>query len=446
MTTDTSLKFSDFPLDHRIASALENKGLKAPTDIQAQSIPLGLLGKDVLASSKTGSGKTLAFLIPAVNRVLKVKALSKKDPRVLILAPTRELAKQVFLQLKWLTESMPVKSVLIVGGENYNDQVKQLKRYPHFVVGTAGRIADHLDDKSLFLQGLEMLIIDEADRMLDLGFANQLNQINRFADHRKRQTMMFSATLDSAELHHMTRNMLTAPHRVRVGEANEEHVDIEQRFVFADHIEHKDALLAYLLKQTAYQQAIVFCATRADTDRIATALSQTHKSIALSGELTQSQRSNIMNGFANNQYDVLVTTDIASRGLDIPNVSLVINFDMPKQADEYVHRIGRTGRAGSKGNAITLVGPRDWNSFQAVKRFMIQSIAAESLEALPAEFKGFEQKAKKAFKPSSKKRPVKASERAEKSVKKRVKTMEGTDVGDLPMRRKPKPPLADDEA
>lgn len=432
------MHFNDLPLDHRILKTLEAKAFSEPTEIQAKAIPHALLGKDLLASSKTGSGKTLAFLLPAIQRVLKSKALSKKDPRVLILAPTRELAKQVFMQLKWLIAKQPISAALILGGENFNDQVKALRRNPQFIVGTAGRVEDHLKGKSLFLNGLELLIFDEADRMLDLGFAPQLKSINRAADHRKRQTMMFSATLDSAELHYLTDTLLKAPQRISVGQANEQHTDITQQFYLADHVEHKEALLDQVIEVGSKQQSIVFTATRSDTQRLADKLNESGKhAIALSGELSQGQRNNIMNAFSRGQHQVLVTTDVASRGLDLLNVALIVNFDMPKHADEYVHRIGRTGRAGNKGQAVSFVGPKDWQSFEAVKGFLRQEITFAIIEGLEPTFSGLKPTKKKAAKPNASKKSIdKKTESATQNAKKRVKTMEGVEVGHIPMKRK----------
>ena len=427
--------FTDLPLEHQIIKNLELKGLTGTTEIQSLAIPYGLMGKDLLASSKTGSGKTLAFLVPALQRVLKSKPLSRKDPRVLILAPTRELAKQVFLQLKWLIAKQSVSAVLILGGENFNDQVKALRRNPQFIVGTAGRIADHLSGKTLFLNGLELLIMDEADRMLDLGFAPQLKDIHRSADHRKRQTMMFSATLDSAPLHNLTQTMLRAPQRISVGSANEQHKDIEQRFYFADHIEHKEALLFKLLETEQYEQVMIFTATRADTERLSKLLNEQGKqSIGLSAELSQGMRSNVMNEFSRNQQQILVTTDVASRGLDLLKVSLVINFDMPKLADEYVHRVGRTGRAGNKGQAISLIGPKDWLSFTAVRSFLQQDIAFSVIEGLEAKFKGLKEVKLKDKKVVGGKPKAKINKPA--ALKKRIKSMDGVDAGHAPMLRR----------
>lgn len=435
------MQFTDLPLDHRILKNLEIKGFDKATDIQQQAIPTALLDKDILASSKTGSGKTLAFLIPAVNRLLKQKALSRKDPRALILAPTRELAKQVFMQLKWLIKGHPLSAALILGGENFNDQVKALGRNPQFIVGTAGRVADHLQDRSLYLNGLELLILDEADRMLDLGFVKQLKAIHTAADHRKRQTMMFSATLDNAELHFLTQTMLKAPQRISVGQGNAQHQDIEQRFIFADHLDHKRELVVNLLASEQREQAIVFTATREDTERLASLLNQhEYTALALSGDLKQSQRNQIMNAFGRGQAQVLVTTDVASRGLDLLNVAKVINFDLPKLADEYVHRIGRTGRAGNKGMAFSLVGPKDWRSFVAIRRFLQQEIEFTQIEGKEANFSGFTEQPPRSKKQTHKKSRSQTSKphTAQHAVK-RINTRQGQEVGDQPMLRRKKP-------
>tara|TARA_R110002167_G_scaffold331490_1_gene538164 strand:- start:3153 stop:4505 length:1353 start_codon:yes stop_codon:yes gene_type:complete len=443
------LQFTDLPLHHSLLKALDLKGLNDPTEIQQLAIPYGLLGRDLIASSKTGSGKTLAFLLPAVHRILTKPPLSRRDPRVLILAPTRELAKQVFLQLKGLLGKQSLRAALILGGENFNDQVKALKHYPHFIVGTAGRVADHIAGKSLYLNGLELLILDEADRMLDLGFAPQLKLIHKAADHRKRQTMMFSATLDNAELHYLTQTLLKAPQRISVGSSGEEHTDIQQRFYLADHVTHKETLLNKIIAEKTYRQIIIFTATRSDTERLSLLLNeQGMHSIALSGDLSQSQRSNIMNEFSRGQQHILVTTDIASRGLDLLNVSLVVNFDMPKLADEYVHRVGRTGRAGNKGEAVSFVGPKDWPSYVEIKALLNQSIEFSQIEGLVAKFKGPRvNKAKLDLgqNDSSKKSNQVDTPKIAKPAQKRVNTMKGVDAGNTPLKRKPRAIVEDIE-
>ncbi|TPV61118.1 DEAD/DEAH box helicase [Aestuariibacter sp. GS-14] len=431
---------TDLPVHHTIVSRLQDKQFTELTDVQEQTILPALLGKDIMASSKTGSGKTLAFLVPIVHRLLTQKALSKKDPRVLILAPTRELAKQVFSEVKWLCQKKNITTTLIVGGDNFNDQTKALRRNPHIIVGTPGRIADHLEDKSFFIQGLEMLVFDEADRMLDLGFAKALTLINQQADHRKRQTMLFSATLDHIELNHLLDKLLKAPVRVAIGTANAQHTDISQSLYFADGPDHKDAMLAHQLQQLSYNQAIVFTATRDDAERLATAMTTQvpNRSFrALRGDYAQSKRSITMNDFSRGQFDVLVTTDVASRGLDLSKVGLVINYDLPKQPEEYIHRIGRTGRAGNQGVAISFVGKRDWQTYTLLTEQLSYDIAPQPHPELPAKFSG---KKPKVAKPQNSDHAGKAKggdakAKANKPAK-RVRTMAGEDVGDMPMRRK----------
>ncbi|WP_026374761.1 DEAD/DEAH box helicase [Aestuariibacter salexigens] len=433
------MKFAELPIDHRLKKVLHTHQFDELTDIQAQAIPYALMGKDLLASSKTGSGKTLAYLIPAVHRLLTQRPLSRQDARVLILAPTRELAKQVYREAKWLCAAKSLSCALVVGGENFNDQVKALKRNPQIVVATAGRIADHLEHRSLFLNGLELLVLDEADRMLDLGFKKELQTINKLADHRKRQTMMFSATLDNVELASLTQVLLNAPQRIRIDDGNSQHEDIDQRFFFADGPQHKDNMLTHLLTPDDTNQSIVFVATRQDTERLADMLAKSGiESCALHAELIQSKRSAIMQAFTANQYQVLVTTDVASRGLDLKRVGCVINYDLPKAAEEYVHRIGRTGRAGRKGNAMSFVGPKDWNSYILLSNFLVQSIEVTPLEGFKGKFSGLSTTSKK---PQGGRKGNPSKQKSKKKAQqphktKRVDTTAGQDVGDMPIKIK----------
>ena len=428
------MQFSDFGLDSKIMSTVEHLGFNEPTEIQQQAIPAAMTGHDLIASSKTGSGKTLAFIIPAMQRLLKNRALSKRDPRVVILTPTRELAKQVFTQLRMFTSGSQFKAVLILGGENFNDQVKTLEKDPQFIVATPGRLADHLSQGHFYLNGLELLILDEADRMLDLGFAEQLAQINKAADHRKRQTLMFSATLDHAQVNDFALALLKKPKRIAIGSAHTEHKDITKRFYLCDNLTQKEKLLQHFITHEDHQQMIIFTATRADTDRLSTLLTEQGLStVALSGELNQGQRNQIMDGFSKGQQKILITTDLASRGLDLINVSHVINFDMPKHTEEFVHRIGRTGRAGSKGDAISFVGPKDWISFKNVEGFLQQKLTCDTVDGFKAKFKGIKpKKAKVAVKAQDN---AKSATQVKKPKAKKIikKSFLAEDAGDLPV-------------
>ncbi|MGL4219290.1 MAG: DEAD/DEAH box helicase [Shewanella sp.] len=438
------MQFTDFSLDQRLLQSLKHMGIATPTAIQEQALPIALAGKDLMASSKTGSGKTLAFLLPALQRVISTRALSKRDPRVLILLPTRELAHQVYSQLRLLVANTQYKAISVLGGENFNDQAKALAKEPHFIVATPGRIADHLEQKNLFLNGLELLILDEADRMLDLGFAPQLKAINEAADHKRRQTLMFSATLDHSEINEIAAALLKNPLHVAIGTAHAEHQDISQRIYLCDHLDHKEALLNRLLSDESHKQVIIFTATRADTERLAAKLSaQGFATAALSGELKQAARNQIMDQFARGQQQILVTTDVASRGLDLLNVSLVINFDMPKFAEEYVHRIGRTGRVGAKGDAISLVGPKDWDNFKKVQLFLRKTFEISVIKGLEPKFTGLKDKPKSVATKGVIKANTKGKSKPKSNVVKAAPSRDkrfitGIDVGDAPMRKKPK--------
>lgn len=383
------MQFKELGLDNRLLKNLDHFAFKKATDIQQQAIPVAIAGKDLLASSKTGSGKTLAFVLPMLHKALKSKSFSARDPRAVILAPTRELAKQVYGELRGMLGGLSYTGALILGGENFNDQVKALRKHPKFIVATPGRLADHLEHRSLFLDSLDTLILDEADRMLDLGFAPELRRIHKAAKHRRRQTLMFSATLDHAEVNDIAMEMLNEPKRISIGISTEEHKDISQSFYLCDHLDHKEAILNKIISDAEYRQIIVFTATRVDTERLTNILNEKNlKAVALSGGLNQTQRNTIMSQFERAVFKILVTTDVASRGLDIANVTHVINFDMPKHTEEYVHRVGRTGRAGNKGTAISLVGPKDWDSFKRVETYLQQTLAFSVLEGLKGKFKG----------------------------------------------------------
>ncbi len=345
-------------------------------------------GHDLMVAAKTGSGKTLGFAVPMINQLLTKKPLSRQDARAVVLAPTRELAKQVFGVIKKQCDQTRLQAAIIIGGENFNDQAKKLKHNPEIIVATAGRLADHLDAKHVFLNGLEILILDEADRMMELGFKEQLNQINSAADHRKRQTMWFSATLDGEFITKMAENFLKSPEKIEIDRVETPHSDIEQAFYFSDGPKQKDKQLITLLPE-ARTQSLVFVATREDTERLSAMLiSHDFSAAYLHGEMPQGKRNQTLNDFVNNKTGILITTDLGSRGLDISNIKRVINYDLPKKADEYVHRIGRTGRAGSKGLAFSLVGKKDWWSFVNIKERLKQDLAINNMAGFFTKFQG----------------------------------------------------------
>ncbi|MBM6551908.1 DEAD/DEAH box helicase [Marinomonas ostreistagni] len=435
--------FSEFDLDSRLMKSFGHLGFNEATEIQARAIPEAMAGKDLLASSKTGSGKTLAYLLPAIHRMYTRKALTKRDPRVLILVPTRELAKQVFATLRTLIAGTRFSSVLILGGENFNDQHKSFQKDPHFIVATPGRMADHLKQRHVFLEGLELLILDEADRMLDLGFAQDLRAINEAANHRRRQTLFFSATLDNTDVNEMAQELLHEPERVAVGLGMDEHLDISQHVYLCDHLDHKQALLQHFIEHFEIKQAIVFTATKTDTVRLAQLISEWGVTTeSLNGDMSQAARSKVMDSFARGKFKVLVSTDLASRGLDIASVSHVFNFDLPKPAEEFVHRTGRTGRAGFKGDAISLVGPKDWFNFKDIEAYLKRSFNYETVAGLEPSFTGIAHKPRSTEQKAKRKAPKKqAKSGAQKkpTARKKVVFHDNEQQGFEPFRLPKKP-------
>lgn len=377
--------FSELSLDGRLLIALNRLGFSNATEIQRQALPWALSQRDLIASSQTGSGKTLAYLLPTMQRLLTTPAYGKNGPRVLILAPSRELAHQVHSHLRPLLSGTHFKATLVVGGEDFNEQAQRLRRETDIIIATPGRMADHLQHREQLLDHLELLILDEADRMLKLGFIREIKEINRAAADSRRQTMLFSATLDHEDFETLAKAILKDPERMAIHSSIPDQAQIEQRFYQCDHLDHKEAILDYLLVHEEIRQAIIFTATREDTQRLAQRLNdQKNSAIALHGKMNQGERNRIMDEFRRGKQRLLVTTDVASRGLDLRDLSHVFNFDLPKLAEEYVHRIGRTGRMGRPGKAISLVGPKDQQSLQAIKVFLNTSPVFATIEDLPA--------------------------------------------------------------
>ncbi|TBR41747.1 DEAD/DEAH box helicase [Marinomonas agarivorans] len=446
------MQFTDFGFDARILKAIHHLGFEDATEVQNRAIPEAMAGRDLLVSSKTGSGKTLAYLIPALHRVYRVKALSNRDARVLILLPTRELAKQVFAQLRLFIAGSKLRATIILGGENFNEQQKNLQKNPQFIVATPGRLVDHLKQRNLFLDGLELLILDEADRMLDLGFADELKFVDDAASHRLRQTLFFSATLDKAEINELAQRLLKEPYRVAIGASTDLHTDIQQQVYLCDHLDHKEAVFLRLIEQKSIKQVIVFTATKADTVRLAQLLNdQGYSAAALNGDLSQSARNKVMNDFMKGLFHVLVSTDLAARGIDIGSVSHVINFDIPKQAEEFIHRTGRTGRAGFQGNAYSLVGPKDWYNFVAIENLLERKFEFDVLEGLEPSFKGLKPKKVAPTKVKNKNTtPDVVLEKVKKNPKKRKKqfhnnNQDGFEAFKMPKRKATGIPLDDSE-
>jgi superfamily II DNA/RNA helicase len=379
--------FDYFELNPLIVKAVREAGYDAPTPVQAQAIPALLGGADLLVSSQTGSGKTAAFMLPALHKLALPARAPGRGPRMLVLSPTRELAAQITAAAQNYGKHLPrINVASVLGGMAYPVQNRILSRPLEILVATPGRLLDHMSRGRVDFSRLEMLVLDEADRMLDMGFIEDVERIVA-ATPKTRQTLLFSATLDN-RIAKLAQNLLRKPVRIEAAAGQARNENIEQRLHYADDVAHKNRLLNYLLRATELKQAIVFTATKRDADALADDLAdQGHAAAALHGDMRQRERSHTLTGLRQGRLRVLVATDVAARGIDVPGVTHVINYDLPKLAEDYVHRIGRTGRAGKQGTAISLAGPRDSWQVKRIERFTGQAIAAHVVAGLEPRIK-----------------------------------------------------------
>lgn len=387
VTMTTKNSFENLNLHASILKAIADTGYTEPTQIQAEAIPLVLAGEDLMASSQTGSGKTAAFILPALQRLSVPSGVpGSKGPRVLVLTPTRELAQQVCDAAGKYGKNMRFKIISILGGMPYPVQNRMLSGHVDILVATPGRLIDHLERGRIDFSRLEMLILDEADRMLDMGFVDDVERIAA-ATPATRQTLLFSATLEGV-VGNLASRLLKSPKRLTVSAAKNKHENIEQRMMFADDVAHKNKLLNHLLSDAELNQAVVFTATKRDADSIADQLSASgHSVAALHGDMSQRERNRTLLGLRNGQIRILVATDVAARGIDVRGITHVINFDLPKFAEDYVHRIGRTGRGGSNGIAISFASNRDAQMLKRIERYTEQTIKMHTIEGLEPKYK-----------------------------------------------------------
>ena len=371
--------FSSLNLNPNINKALDACGYSVPTPVQAGSIPFILAGKDVVACAQTGTGKTAAFVLPALNCVSERRAIAK--PRVLILTPTRELATQITVATTKYGKFMRVNLASLVGGMPYRQQLRELSRPVDIIVATPGRLMDHMANGRLDLSGIEMLILDEADRMLDMGFVDDVKAIAN-APPKTRQTLLFSATVDN-RLNAIIRQLLNNPERVDLSSDVVASPLIEQKIYLADNMQHKNRLLSHFLANENIFKAIIFSATKIQADQLAKQLTdEGFPAGALHGDLKQALRNRTIENFRRNKILFLVATDVAARGIDINDVTHVINYDLPKFSEDYVHRIGRTGRAGKTGIALSFAMPLDTRHLQKIERYIGERIGVHTVTGL----------------------------------------------------------------
>ncbi|NHH99798.1 MULTISPECIES: ATP-dependent RNA helicase SrmB [Oceanimonas] len=378
----SSMTFEQLELDPILVRALARMGYARPTTIQSQVIPEAMSGRDIMASAPTGTGKTAAFLLPACQHLLDFPRRQAGPARVLVLTPTRELAKQIADDAKAMLKETGLRVETITGGVNAEKHLPALTKTTDIVVATPGRLLQYIDEESFDSRDIEMLILDEADRMLDMGFIQDVDRIAAEARWR-RQTMLFSATLEGRGLTKFAADILKEPVELSAEPPRSERKKINQWLHLADDPEHKFALLTHLLRQPDVTRSIVFVKTRDRLMELASRLQQEGLDNAwLRGEMDQDKRFEALRRFRNGKVNILVATDVAARGIDLPEVSHVINYDMPRTADVYVHRIGRTGRAGRKGTAISLVEAHDMAMVVKVERYTDQKLKRRVIDEL----------------------------------------------------------------
>ena len=415
------MTFEALGLNTSILKALTEAGYTKPTPVQEQAVPAALQGRDLMVSSQTGSGKTAAFMLPALHRFAEAEQQAQPggrthnqerqatrargerprfqpaQPKMLVLTPTRELALQVTTATtKYGTYLRRVRAVSILGGMPYPKQMQLLSRNPEILVATPGRLIDHMESGKIDFSQLQILALDEADRMLDMGFIDDIERIVE-ATPETRQTMLFSATLDGV-VGNMAKRITRDPLVIQIASSATRHENIQQRVHFVDDLSHKNRLLDHLLRDTTLDQAVVFTATKRDADTIADRLNIAgFAAAALHGDMHQGARNRTLDALRRGQVRVLVATDVAARGIDVPGITHVVNYDLPKFPEDYVHRIGRTGRAGRKGLAISLVNHSENINIKRIERFTKQLIPVDTIE-------GFEPK-KAASPPRSARKP-----------------------------------------
>jgi len=355
--------FSEYRLSDNLNKSLRDLRFNKPTEIQSKTIPLGIEGSDILASAETGSGKTASYLIPLINKISREGKISG-----LILTPTRELAQQVSEVCKSLLGyKSNINLALIVGGASMRNQLVQLKKRPKIIIGTPGRINDLLEKKSLILKYFNYFVLDEADRMLDMGFQDQVEKIIQYLPI-KRQSLLFSATLPK-EIIKLSSKYLKNPIRVNVKENKVIKTQIKQKVLNTKTEMKYDQLVDEISLRKG--SILIFVRTKYSTEKLKKRLKKdTVKSLALHGDLRQNKRSRILKDFRDDKFRILIATDIASRGLDVPHIEHVINYDLPQVPEDFIHRIGRTARAGSVGEAVSFVTPNDKRMWKSIEKLM----------------------------------------------------------------------------
>ena len=411
--------FEQFDLDSELLASVTELGYKKPTSIQELVIPQAMLGKDILASAPTGTGKTAAFLLPIAQHLLDYPRTQPGFPRVLILTPTRELAIQIGQDSEQIAKLTKIKTGVITGGVNYGSHDDILNSTTDILVATPGRLLEYIENEQFDAREIEILVLDEADRMLDMGFSEAINRIVGEARWRK-QTMLFSATLEGAGVIRFAKEVLTEPEFLESSPSRKEKAKIHQWLHLADNAEHKFKLLVNILKQEGVERTVVFANKRETVQYLSGKLySEELPCVWLEGKMPQDKRNKSISRFKSGGIKILVATDVAARGLDIDDITHVINFDLPRKVDIYIHRIGRTGRAGLKGTAISLAEAHDMMVVGKIERYQDERLQRRVIDELRPKHKESRVANKKAkVKLSTSQKKAKVKKQSKKKVKK----------------------------
>ncbi|WP_386696125.1 ATP-dependent RNA helicase SrmB [Lonepinella sp. MS14435] len=429
--------FEEFDLSPMLLKAIAKKGYTRPTTIQQETIPAAMELRDILGSAPTGTGKTVAFLLPAIQHLLDNPRRQPGPPRILVLTPTRELAMQVAEQAEELAQFTHLSIATITGGVAYQNHGEVFNKNQDLVVATPGRLLQYIKEENFDCRSVEILIFDEADRMLQMGFGQDAEKIAAETRWRE-QTMLFSATLEGELLTDFAERLLQDPLQIDAEPSRRERKKINQWYYHADNVEHKTKLLARFIENEQVSRGIVFVRRREDVRELSETLRKRNiRSTYLEGEMAQTQRNNAIDKLKNGIVTVLVATDVAARGIDIDDVSHIMNFDLPYSADTYLHRIGRTARAGKKGTAVSFVEAHDYSLLGKIKRYTEELLKPRIIEGLEprtkapkdGEVKSVSKKAKARIK-------AKKEEKKKDEQKKKVK-IRHKDSKNIGKRRKP---------
>ncbi|WP_443090145.1 ATP-dependent RNA helicase SrmB [Basfia succiniciproducens] len=430
-------QFEDFDLSPELLKALAQKGYARPTAIQSEAIPAAMDERDVLGSAPTGTGKTAAFLLPAIQHLLDYPRRKPGAPRVLVLTPTRELAMQVAQQAEELAQFTKLSIATITGGVAYQNHGEIFNKNQDIVVATPGRLLQYIKEENFDCRAVEILIFDEADRMLQMGFGQDAEKISAETRWRK-QTFLFSATLEGELLVDFAERILTDPVKIDAEPSRRERKKINQWYYHADSYEHKVKLLARFITDEQVSKGIVFVRRREDVRELSEILRKRGiRSTYLEGEMAQTQRNNAIDKLKNGIVTLLVATDVAARGIDIEDISHVMNFDLPYNADTYLHRIGRTARAGKKGTAVSFVESHDYKYLGKIKRYTEELLKPRIIEGLEPRTKAPKDGEIKTVSKKQKARIRQKREEKRKTTQKKAK-LRRQDTKNIGKRRTPK--------